>query len=66
MLLARKGKATINLLVVFAIVFVGGPQSQVVTKKLHDQSRILVRFFVECVEFGNRIIKGLQWKKLES
>jgi hypothetical protein len=35
------------------------PQSQVVTQKLHDKGRVLVRIFIESVELGNSVVKGL-------
>jgi len=40
-------------------VLVTGPQGQVITKQLHDKSRVLVRFFVQSIQLGNSIIKGL-------
>lgn len=35
------------------------PQRQVVSQQLHDQRRILVRVFIQCVEFCDRVIERL-------
>jgi len=46
---------------------IGGPESEIVTKKLHDQSAILVRLLSQCVQLSNCFIKGLfQWKNMIS
>ena len=42
-----------------SISLVTCPQCQVITKQLHDESRILVRFFVKGVKLGNSIIESL-------
>merc|ERR1719162_1275164 len=50
---------SICLLSIVAVSLVTRPQSQVVTKELHDQCRILVGFFVESVKFRNGIVECL-------
>jgi hypothetical protein len=42
-----------------AVGLITGPQRQVVAQELHDQRRVLVRFFVECIEFGNGVVERL-------
>ena len=41
----------------YIVSFVACPQSKVITKELHDQSRVFVAFLTQLVEFRNRIIK---------
>lgn len=41
---------------------IGRPEGEVITKKLHDEGRILVRILTQSVEFANGIIKGLLGK----
>ena len=42
---------------------IGGPESEIVTKKLHDQSAILVRLLSQCIQLSNCFIKGLFHRK---
>lgn len=36
------------------------PQRQVVPQQLHDQRRVFVRVFIECVQFSDRVVERLQ------
>ena len=36
------------------------PEREVVAQQLHDQCTVLIRVFVERVEFGNRVVERLQ------
>jgi hypothetical protein len=40
------------------IVIGCSPQGQVITKQLHDQSRVLIRFFVQSIKLGDGIIES--------
>jgi len=50
---------SVPLVGAIGIGLVTRPQREVVTEELHDQGRVLVGFFVEGIEFGNSIVKGL-------
>ena len=49
----------VSLFGTISVCLVARPQGEVITKQLHDESRILVRFFVKGVKLGNSIIESL-------
>lgn len=42
-----------------AFGLVGRPEGEIITQQLHNERRVLVGFFVERVEFGDGVVKGL-------
>jgi len=46
------------VLTIFWVVVVRGPQGQIVSEKLHDQSRIFIAFFGKRIELSDGIIEG--------
>ena len=42
---------------------VGGPESQIVSEKLHDECAIFVALFGQCVKLGYSVIKCLGGKR---
>ena len=51
-----------HVLLIISLRLIGSPKSQIITKKLHDQCRVLVGLFRECVKLRNCIIEGLHYR----
>jgi hypothetical protein len=49
----------VSLVGAIGIRLVTGPQCQVIAEQLHDEGRILVRFFVQSIKLSNGIVEGL-------
>lgn len=43
-----------------AVAQTSSTYSEIVPKQLHDQGAVFVRLFIQCIQFGNGLIKCLK------